>query len=243
VTDSFLAKWLDQKITLNASEKAALRKLESNQRRIRRGSLLLRENEPTGELYILREGWVFSFMILHDGSRQILRQYFPGDMLGLGGLTFAESNESLIAVTDSVVGVFDKPLLANILAEHPRLGPLFFLLAQAERAIANDRLAAIGRTTAKARVGALLLNMLDRLRMLDPTISNSFSLPLTQEEIGDSVGLTAVHVNRMMRALDEDGLIKRSGNMLHIRDEARLIRISNYVNRLAALDMGWLAKG
>ena len=64
--------------------------------------------------------------------------------------------------------------------------------------------------------------------------------PLTQEEIGDATGLTAVHVNRMVRALVEDGLIARQATQLTILNENRLAEIANYVNRYAALDTDWL---
>ncbi|HEV2866985.1 MAG TPA: helix-turn-helix domain-containing protein, partial [Allosphingosinicella sp.] len=64
-------------------------------------------------------------------------------------------------------------------------------------------------------------------------------LPLTQEEIGDATGLTAVHVNRMMRGLVEDGIIERSGSHLRVLDEARLCVEANSLDR-AALDTGWL---
>jgi CRP-like cAMP-binding protein len=104
----------------------------------------------------------------------------------------------------------------------------------------TDRLAAIGRTAAKARVAALLLEIRDRLRIADPHIGDSFSPGITQEEIGDATGLTAVHVNRMLRQLEEEGMIAREGGRVSFRNEARLIRAANYVNRYAALDLSWL---
>ena len=75
---------------------------------------------------------------------------------------------------------------------------------------------------------------------MNANLGDSIAFPLTQEEIGDATGLTAVHVNRMIRALVEEGLIARQANQLTIRNEERLAEVANYVNRYAALDTDWL---
>jgi DNA-binding IclR family transcriptional regulator len=71
---------------------------------------------------------------------------------------------------------------------------------------------------------------------------NQFSIPLTQEEIGDATGLTAVHVNRMMRSLVEDGLIERDGHAIRLLDEKRLAEEAGFIDRYARIDTSWLPK-
>ena len=112
--------------------------------------------------------------------------------------------------------------------------------SQIERAALTDRLAALGRTSAKARVAAVLIDMRNRLRMMDKSITDSFVLGLTQEEIGDATGLTAVHVNRMLRQLEEEGLIARANGRITFNDERGLMRAANYVDRYEGLDLSWL---
>ncbi|MGE0179596.1 MAG: Crp/Fnr family transcriptional regulator, partial [Sphingomonas sp.] len=112
-------------------------------------------------------------------------------------------------------------------------------LSVAERVSLADRLASIGRTPARARVGALLCEIAARLRRANMLEDGRFVLPLTQEEIGDATGLTAVHVNRMMRTLSEDGLIQRLNSHVRLLDEERLISEVNYIDR-TALDTDWL---
>ena len=111
---------------------------------------------------------------------------------------------------------------------------------QIERMTLTDRLAALGRTAAKARVAAIVLEMRNRRRIADRSIGDSFTLGLTQEEIGDATGLTAVHVNRMFRQLEQDGLIARDNGRLTIRDERALARAANFVDRYKNLDLSWL---
>jgi CRP/FNR family transcriptional regulator len=76
--------------------------------------------------------------------------------------------------------------------------------------------------------------------LADPAGEDNIPVPMTQEEIGDATGLTAVHVNRTMRALVEQGLIARSAGAIRILDAARLSRVANHVPRSERLDPVWL---
>lgn len=242
MTRSCFAERLERYLPLTDREKHALGSLEDHQRDLPRGTTIVRENDPTDEIYVVRHGWVMSYVILDDGSRQILRLHFPGDMIGMSSTAFAEATETLVTLSDAVICPFEKAALRIVFEEHPRLAALFHIVAQAERVSLTDRLASLGRTSAKARVAALLVDVLMRLRFLNKQIVDTIPFKLTQEEIGDATGLTAVHVNRMMRALSEEGLIARRDGHVHIRDEAALAQTANYVNRYAELDLRWLPK-
>jgi len=178
--------------------------------------------------------------LLDDGSRQILRFLFPGDVIALSSLVYRETPETLTAMSDAVVAPFERSTLSEIIAEHPRLAALLLVYSQIERAALTDRLAALGRTSAKARVAAMLIDMRNRLRAGDKAITDTFTIGLTQEEIGDATGLTAVHVNRMLRQLEEEGLIARENGRVRFTNERGLLRAANYVDRYEGLDLSWL---
>jgi CRP-like cAMP-binding protein len=224
---------------LTASERASLDRLEAERRECRRGAVLIREGEPARELYILQKGWLQSSILLGNGGRQILRINLPGDIIGMPALAFEEAPETVAALTDVVLCPFDRERLSALLGEQPRLAALLFALTVAERTALADRLASIGRTPARARVAALLCDIFMRIRVIEGAQTRSVNLPLTQEEIGDATGLTAVHVNRMVRVLVEDGIIERSGAMVRLLDEKRLTEEASFVNRLA-ISTGWL---
>lgn len=240
MTRSYLAERLEHYLTLTESEKETLERLEQVERRVPRGAIVRRERELAQEMFVIRQGWMFSYVLLDDGSRQILRLHFPGEIVGSSAAAFVEATDSLAALTDVTFCPFDKKALRELLEKHPRLAGLLFAFTQAERVSLTDRLASVGRTPAKARVAALLLDSVNRLRMTNAEITDTIRLPLTQEEIGDATGLTAVHVNRMMRALVEENLIARVNHHITLVDEPRLARIANYVNRYAELDTEWL---
>lgn len=242
MSGSCFADIVSELVELTPGEKAALEKLEERQRHVRRGAVLQRENEECSELFILRRGLMMSYVLLDDGSRQILRFLFPGDMLGVSSAVYHEAPETLAALSDCVVSPFDRAALARIMTEHPRLSAMLLVYGQIERVALTDRLAALGRTSAKARVAALLLELRNRLRGTDKSIANAFALGLTQEEIGDATGLTAVHVNRMLRQLEDEGMIAREAGRVTLRDERALAQTANYVNRYEGLDLSWLPR-
>uniref|UniRef100_UPI0035CC05BA Crp/Fnr family transcriptional regulator n=1 Tax=uncultured Sphingomonas sp. TaxID=158754 RepID=UPI0035CC05BA len=227
-------------VVLTANERLALERLEERKRPVRRGATLQRERERTGDVFILRQGMMMSSMLLDDGSRQILRVHFAGDMLAASALVYREATETLTALTDCIVAPFDRAAFTRLFTDHPRLTALIMVYNQIERAALTDRLAALGRTSAKVRVAAILIEMRNRLRMRDKTITTRFVLGLTQEEIGDATGLTAVHVNRMLRQLEDERMIAREGGRVIFLDESGLGRIANFVDRYAKLDLSWL---
>ena len=163
---SCLAERLSHYVRLSDAERESLDRLEEQDRSYRRGAVVIRENEAPRELFIVRSGWLHSSVVLGNGSRQIMRFHFQGDIFGLPLLAFADSPETVTAVTDVTLCPFSRERLAGAdrrssAARRPLLG-----LAVAERVSLADRLASIGRTSARARVGSLLCEIFARMRLL-----------------------------------------------------------------------------
>ncbi|MGK2911628.1 MAG: Crp/Fnr family transcriptional regulator [Sphingobium sp.] len=240
MTGSCFAERLQKHIKLTDAEVGALARLEETQRKVKRGGVIQRANDPVTELFVLRQGRVMSYVIMPDGSRQILRVYFSGDFIGSASTIYNKAPESLVALADSVLCPFDKSGLRVLLEEYPRVAALMFVLSQTERVALTDRLASLGRTSAKGRVASFLLDIMHRLRVTDSGITDTFDLKLTQEEIGDAIGLTSVHVNRMIRQMETEGLIARSNGSITLLNEKALAEIGHYTDRYTDLDLDWL---
>jgi CRP-like cAMP-binding protein len=238
--ETCLAEHLGQYVELSTREWEALEGLAAGRRTYRRGTIIRAEHGSNGEIFVVVSGWIHSFALLEDGRRQIERLHFRGDLLGLDSLAFPESPGAIGALTDAEVCLIDRARLGALFVEHPRLGALLFAAQQVDRVTLTDRLVSLGRNSARGRVAALLLWIASRLHFASPTVDHGFTLPLTQEEIGDLTGLTAVHVNRTMRVLSEQGLIGRAGNVLRILDPDRLARVANYNRRKETIDLTWL---
>jgi len=236
---SALARRLGAQLELTPAEMDALDTLEARPRVILRGRAIDGSGQPG--FYVLRSGWAASGISLADGRRQIACIHLPGDLLGMLDHTRGAGVDVLSALTDVEVGTIDRGALARLFEAHPRLGALLLLQAHRERLSLNDRLAAVGRTDAKARLAGLILDLASRQRALDPSLGATMPMPLTQEEIGDALGLTAVHVNRMMRQLAEAGLIARgTGASITLCQEDRLAELSGFVDRANAIETDWL---
>lgn len=240
MSGSCFAERLSDLVPLTPAEHAALERLEERERSVRRGVMIQRENDRAGDMFVVRKGVLMSSMLLDDGSRQILRFLFPGDVIALSSLVYREAPETLTALSDAIVAPFERATLSEIIAAHPRLAALLLVYSQVERAALTDRLAALGRTSARARVAAVLIDMRNRLRTGDKAITDTFTLGLTQEELGDATGLTSVHVNRMLRQIEEEGLIARENGRVTFTNERGLLRAANYVDRYEGLDLSWL---
>jgi len=238
--ESNLADRLGHYVVLTDAERAALGALESEERQVRRGATLLEEGKASRELFIVRKGWLQSSVLLGNGGRQIMRISLPGDVLGLSALAFDEAPETVKALTDATVCPFDREQVTGLINSHPRLTALLLALTLAERTVLADRLASVGRTPARARIAWLLCDIFARLRIANPD-HDAVHVPLTQEEIGDATGLTAVHVNRMMRGLADDGIIERRGSVVRLLAEDRLFDEANFTNRLD-IATSWLPR-
>lgn len=231
-----LADRLGRLVALTDAECVALGAIGSRERTLRRGSTLQRAQEPVGEVYVLKQGMLMSYLLTGEGSRQIVCFHFAGDMVGMANLTFRAAPEAIAALTDATVVPVERAALGALIAAHPRLGALLLADAQLAQVALAERLAALGRLDAKGRVAGVLVELDRRLRASGDT---GFPLALTQEEIGDATGLTAVHVNRMLRQLAQEGLIAREGGRVRLVDEAALARAAGQLPN-PALDLGWL---
>ena len=99
MSGSCFAERLGDLVTLTSAEHAALERLEERERPVRRGAAIQRENDRTGDMFVVRKGVSMSTMLLDDGSRQILRFLFPGDMIALSSLAYREAPETLTALS------------------------------------------------------------------------------------------------------------------------------------------------
>jgi CRP-like cAMP-binding protein len=236
---SCLAERLSHHVALSRAERDALAVLEDDERHVRRGTIITSEGELSRDLFVVQKGWLQISVLLGNGGRQIMRVALPGDLLGLPALAFDETPETITALTDATLCPFSRERLADLFGAHPRLAALLFSLTVAERTAMADRLASVGRTPARARVAALLCDIFSRVRLTGASADEAVHVPLTQEEIGDATGLTAVHVNRMVRELVESGIIERNGNSIRLLDARGLADEANFTNRLE-ISTAWL---
>lgn len=187
--------------------------------------LLVRRGEEYGPIMIVNDGWAVRYRTLADGSRQIANFILPGDFIGLNATVMSVSDYDVATITPLTFSRIKVEDAITMIETHPRLCAAIFWCNAREESILFEHLTSLGRRTAYERVAHLLVELLRRVQIIQLNDGDSFVMPLTQQLIADSVGLTAIHVNRMMRALENEGLISYARYpvpRLHIRDVRRL---------------------
>lgn len=199
------------------------RKHATDHRFVFAGADLFAEGETSDYLYVVLDGWLLLHRILEDGRRQILDFGLPGAVIGFRAQPETTLSFTAEAITDAQVAVIPISRIDQLL----RCGSdcAITLLDAANVALldAFDTITDIGRRTAREAIAHFLLRMDRRIRRTARKADQDpVPFPLTQEHIGDALGLTAVHVCRTLRALRNDGLVEAGRGRLSIRDRKAL---------------------
>lgn len=237
--DSCLVQKLSNYIELNDVSRAQLAALEEDERNLPKHTDVHATGATGDALYVVKKGWLYSYMDLPDGRRQIVKIHHPGDIIGFQDITLKVTTTTLRTAEPVCLCPFPKRHLDVIFRDSPQLTALLFSLAVREQTILTDTIRAIGRMSARERIAFLLLDLISRIRSINRNMSNTLRLPLNQSEIADTVGLTNVYVSRTLQSLEDDGFIKRDGDEIILLREEGLINMIDYDNRYAEIDTSW----
>lgn len=223
-----LTKKLSAFAAFSDQELAALARLYQRRRAFAVGQVMVHQGQSGQAAYILSSGWVCSYKIQPDGSRQIVDFQIPGDFLGLRSVLLRTSDhgfEPVVACEASEVRLED---LLETFSQTPRLAMAILWAASRDEAMVVEHLVGLGRRDADARLAHFLLEMSSRLALVGMGGREGYDCPLTQYHLADALGLTAIHVNRILRKLREAGLVTfRSGRVI-IDDHDRLATLADF---------------
>lgn len=223
-----LAKKLGTFMQLSSAETHCLAELQTKPVRVKAGGALVREGESGHLAYILQAGWACSFKLLPDGGRQIITFPLPGDCIGLRSVLLHTSDHSFSALTDVTVCGVDSARMMQIFAEFPRLGAAILWAASRDEAMVVEHLVSIGRRTAIERTAHFFLELAERLRLVGLATERDFECPLNQYVLADALGLSAIHVNRVLRQLRERKLLTYKAHRVTILDSKRLTLLAGF---------------
>jgi CRP-like cAMP-binding protein len=201
---------------------------------------LAKAGEVADRLFVILEGYACQYRLLPDGRRQIVSYLFAGDMTDPRQLQLGQVDFSLCVLWPSVVATLNSDTLHR-LESHAHLRVAFARYAYTQQVIAREWLINVGQRTAFERVGHLLCEIYTRLDAVGITRDHSFELPLTQAELGDTLALSAVHVNRTLMELRRMDLVTFQNRLVRIHDFQGLSTASGFDP--AYLQRGDLANG
>lgn len=202
-----LTRKLASYIALSSDELAVLADLHRYRRTVRTGADLVHEGQRGHAAFILARGWVCSYKVLPDGGRQIIDFQIPGDFLGLRSLLLRTSDHNFEPVTDIEVSEVAAADLFAAFNRTPRLAAAVLWAASRDEAMVVEHLVDLGRRSAQVRTAHFLLELGARLSLVGMATPVGYRCPLTQYMLADALGLSAIHLNRVLRQLRELGLL------------------------------------
>jgi CRP-like cAMP-binding protein len=215
-------------VALSVAELAVLERLHQRRRSFVAGRDLVHQGQSGQAAYILSAGWVCSYKIQPDGTRQIVDFQVPGDFLGLRSVLLRTSDHSFEPITDiQAVEVLGSDLL-EALANTPRLATAILWAVSRDEAMVVEHLVGIGRRDADARMAHFLLELGARLALVGMGSKKGYGCPLTQYHLADALGLSAVHVNRVLRQLRESGLVTFRDGHVTFDDYGGLVELAAF---------------
>jgi CRP-like cAMP-binding protein len=214
--------------TLSDDEKALLEGAVARIVRFAERALIVRENAPLSQCTLLLEGVCYRYKDADHGKRQILAIHFPGDFVDLHSFPLKRLEHNVGALTAVTMAAVPHDAVRSILAKSPRLTELLWRSTLIDAAMNREWLVSVGARSAIARLAHLFCELFVRLRKIGRTRGQSFDLPLTQADLGEATGLTAVHTNRMLRHLRERGAITFQRGVATILDFDLLASIGEF---------------
>lgn len=202
-------------------------KFKTGELQVERGATVVVEGSHSAHLYTVLFGWGFRYKVLPDGRRQILNYLVPGDLIGLQGSLTGEMQHSVDALSPMLLCVFERDRLYSLYREHPGLAYDLTWLAAREEQMLDETLLSVGRRSALERAAYLIAFISQRARALR-LYKNRAEIPITQQHVADTLGLSIVHTNKTLRKLVDRKLIRWLDRGCEVLDEEGLLNVARW---------------
>ncbi|MBC9033992.1 Crp/Fnr family transcriptional regulator [Sphingomonas sp. JC676] len=223
-------------LPLGARDRAAVLALPHTTRCMRAQEYIVREDDRPTHSCLLLSGYAIRHKIAGNGGRQIFSIHMKGDVVDLHNSILRRADHNIQTLTEVEVAMIPVDAIRKIAAEHPLVGQAMWYETLVDAAIFREWTLNVGRRDARARAAHLLCEFGIRLAVAGLGTKNDYILPMTQEQLADALALTSIHINRMLKALAQEGLIERTKRSVRILDFERLARIGDFDPRYLHLD-------
>jgi CRP-like cAMP-binding protein len=221
-TTALLIRKLESIFTLSDDERQALETLPMQIMALKENQDIVRQGDAPSRSCLVLSGFTCTYKMTGNGKRQIHNFYIPGDIPDLQSLHLKVLDNSLGTLTPCSVGFITHEVLDKLCERHYRIAKAFWRDTLIDGAIFREWMTSIGQREAYSRIAHLLCEMLVRLKAVGLVNGYSCNWPITQAEVGDALGVTTVHVNRVLQEMRADGLVELKGDRLNIPDWEKL---------------------
>ncbi len=233
-TDHSLApmvRKLEQWHPLNDAERAALLALPHTVRDLKAHQYVVWDGDKPQNACLLLSGFAFRHKLAGTGSRQILSIHMRGDLIDLQNSLLGTADHNVQMMTDGTLALIPVQAVVDLAFRMPAIGMAMWYETLVEGSIFREWILNVGRRDAFTAIAHLLCEFALRAEAAEIGQSAHYELPLTQEQLADAVGLTAVHVNRTLMRLEEEGHIRRNRRVIEIDDWQTLAKVADFEPR------------
>ena len=222
---------LELRSPLSKSDREAILALPYTLKSLAPGSYAVREGEPPSGCGVLISGFAYRQKLTGDGGRQILSIHIPGEALNLQNVFLDVADHSVQMLTRGHLAVIPRADIQKVARCSAAISQAILVSTLVEASIFREWILNVGRRDAKSRLAHVLCELAVRLDTNGLTEDMGYHLPMTQAELADALGLTPVHLNRVIRSLEADGLINRSKRDLSFPDWERMLDMADFNDR------------
>lgn len=219
---------LGQHDSLSNEEKALLEGLMSTERDFAVGQDIVSSGSRLTYSTLILDGLAARYKVLADGGRQITSLHVPGDFVDLYAFLLKTMDHGITALSPCHVIIADHSKLRSITEKAPHLTRLLWLDTLVDGAIHREWIVAMGRRSKVSHLAHLLCELFVRLQVVKRTNGMNFHLPVSQAELADVLGLSVVHMNRVISALRNSGVISWANHTVTILDWHKLQQIAEF---------------
>jgi len=231
-----VASKLEAFTKLSSDDRAALANASRNTRYVDARRDVVAEGDKPRHVHLVLDGWACRYKTLPDGKRQIVALFVPGDFCDVNVYILKHMDHSIGAITRLKVAMITPDEMSALTAERPRVTQALWWHELVTAAIQREWTLNVGQRSAYERLAHLLVELYLRLQAVGRAHDGRCDFPLTQNDLADATGLTAVHVNRTLQELRRDGLIELERKQLQIIDLQRLMDVAMFNANYLHLD-------
>lgn len=213
---------------LTPNDRDALLDLPFTRKRFGKDAYMVREGERTVECSLLLRGFAFRQKLLRNGSRQIISIHIPTEFVDLQNGVLGTADHNVQSLDGSEAAIVPRGPLLDLADKSPGIRLAMWIDTLLDASIFREWVVNVGRRDSRARIAHLLCELVVRLKKIGAGDGKVFDFPLTQEQLADATGLTAVHTNRTLQSLRKDGLIQLTARSLTVLDWERLKEVADF---------------
>lgn len=203
---------------LSRGDQDVLDRLATREQQFPTHADIVAEGMAPRSVFLLKEGLAIRYRLLPDGGRQILTFLIPGDLCDYHVFLLSAMDHAIGTLTPVRIAPIPRDAVMDIFARHPRISAALWWSCMQETAMLRERVVSLGRRDARGRIAYLLCELLWRHEAVGLVQNGRFHLPLTQVELADTLGLTPVHVNKILQEFRRGGLITMEQRVLDVLD-------------------------